>query len=84
MGAIIALMRHDLLFLQFCLPLVSEEAQSCSERDDVANPWPFDQMKLFSQSIFRCHISLGLIHAFGSFRGLIYHHQGELPGSPDH
>lgn len=47
----------------------SQDAQSCSnpcafprERDDETNPGSFDQMKLFSQAIFQCHISLRLIH----------------------
>lgn len=50
----------------------SQEAQSCSNsgaiphgRDDETNPGPFDQMKLFSQAIFQCHISLCLIHEVG-------------------
>lgn len=55
-----------------CYPQWSQEAQPCSnssafphERDDETNSGPFDQMKLFSQAIFQCHISLCLIHEVG-------------------
>lgn len=41
------------------------------EKDDETNPEPFDQMKLFSQAIFQCHISLCLIHEVGLSR---WHH----------
>lgn len=39
-------------------------------------------MKPFSQAIFQCHISSCLIHEVQAC--IIYHHQVELPGSPDH
>lgn len=32
------------------------------EREDETNLGPFVQIKLFSQAIFQCHISLSLIH----------------------
>lgn len=56
----------------FCTPHLHidlSRIQSCRnfhasppERDDETNPTSFDQMKIFTQAIFQCHISLSLIH----------------------
>lgn len=71
----------------------SREAQSCGklrcfsphERDDETNPAPFDQMKLFTQAIFQCHISLCLIHEVGLSRWRHLSSSSQATGgSPDH